>query len=94
LKGITAAARKKMGKKHFIGCVKSIKKFRVTQHHIRSKNHLLQTIAVNKVALTSFDDKRFLFNCSIHSVPYGSKIIRENKLMKCPFCKMFNPLQK
>jgi hypothetical protein len=94
LKGITAAARKKMGKKHFIGCVKSIKKFRVTQHHIRSKNHLLQTIAVNKIALTSFDDKRFLFNCSVHSVPYGSKIIRENKLMKCPFCKMFNPLQK
>jgi hypothetical protein len=91
-KGVTAAARRDMRFKNYKNCIKTIAKFRVNQHHIRSRNHRLQTIAVNKVAFSSFDDKRFLMECSVHSMPYGDVRIEESKNI-CPMCKIFNPLK-
>jgi len=38
---------------------------------IRAKAKQPRTVALRKVALTSFDNKRLLRNCGIHSAPYG-----------------------
>jgi hypothetical protein len=44
---------------------------------IRSKKHKIKTITQKKKALSYFDSKRWLFDCGVHSVPYGSKNIRK-----------------
>jgi hypothetical protein len=93
-KGVTKAGRNEMRFENFVMCVKTLTKLDVNQHHIRSRNHSIKTIAVNKIAFSSFDDKRYLMQCGVHSVAYGSKFIREMKSDICPLCKIFNPLQK
>ena len=44
---------------------------------IRSKKHDIKTIIQKKKALSYFDSKRWLFDCGIHSVPYGSRNIKK-----------------
>jgi len=58
---------------------------RETFHTIRSVKHNLQTVAITKKALSFIDTKRYLFDCGIHSVPYGSIVIQKNST-KCPYC--------
>ena len=38
---------------------------------LRSKNNQIVVSRVHKVALSSYDDKRYLFNDGIHSLAYG-----------------------
>lgn len=52
---------------------------------IRSVNHNVKTILIQKKALNYFDSKRWLFNCGIHSVPYGSYLIKKH-VGECPRC--------
>jgi hypothetical protein len=40
-------------------------------NQIRSKSHKLSTIELNKVALSAFDNKRFILSDGISTVPYG-----------------------
>lgn len=51
---------------------------------IRSKQHNVSTIIQRKKALSHFDSKRHIFLCGIHSVPFGSCLIKNCKT--CPFC--------
>jgi hypothetical protein len=65
-----------------------LEKGRIRRHHfasIRSKKHKLKTIMQRKKALSHFDCKRWLFDCGIHSVPYGSKSITKYYNL-CPTC--------
>lgn len=70
----------------YLHCLKNKKPVRHSYASIRSKKHNLMTILQKKKALTHFDSKRWLFNCGIHSSPYGSKLI-EIFSNTCPFCK-------
>lgn len=90
-KGITKAGRKQIRFKNYKKCVTTLSKFSVTQWNIRSKKHRLQLTESQKVCFSSFDDKRYL-SCSTHTLGYGSKLIKDIKLGKCPLCKIFNPL--
>lgn len=92
-KGITKSYKKNLVFNDFKKCVlQQSRKQYVTQYYIRSKQHELSTYQIRKLAFSSFDDKRYLFMCGIHSVPYGSKYISmfkkypmfQNK--KCPLC--------
>jgi hypothetical protein len=38
---------------------------------IRSQKHEIFTFNLNKLALSSFDDKRVILNDNIHTLPYG-----------------------
>ncbi len=40
-------------------------------HVIKSKQHQLSTISMNKISLSPFDDKRFINNDGITSRPYN-----------------------
>ena len=60
----------------------------VTQHLIQSKNHVNRLMRVSKTAMTSFDDKRSLAICGIHSFPYGSKLIELSRERgACFYCE-------
>ena len=85
-KGVTKGYKKTINFKQFKKCIKTVSATVMQQYHIRSQNHVIKTIAVERLCFSSFDDKRFLM-CPIHSVPYGSKLIREARLRKkCVFC--------
>jgi len=85
-KGVNKGGKKALKLNDYFKCLKSIKSIRTNVTSIRSYNYVLSTIQLNKLALTSFDDKRFLFHCAIHSAPYGSTLIHKyNKW--CPFCE-------
>jgi hypothetical protein len=92
-KGVTRSYRKKITFQDYKSCVQTFSKFEIDQFTIRSKNHKLQTQKINKLCFSSFDDKRYLLQCGVHSVPYGSQLIKKCKKM-CVLCKEFNPLKK
>lgn len=53
----------------------SQKKIYRTQRRIISKNHRIGTYQFNKVALSSFDDKRFIRKNNIHTLAHGHRKI-------------------
>lgn len=81
-KGVRKPFRSQITMENFENCLRNIDSFALTQYQIRSNNHKIFTKRVKKNCFSSFEDKRYLL-CPIHSVPYGSIII---KLNKCPYC--------
>lgn len=87
-KGVKTNVRKKIPFEEFqetvLGPPKTVT---VTQHLIQSKNHVNRLVKVTKTAMTSFDDKRSLASCGIHSFPYGSKLINlSEEIGQCFYC--------
>ncbi len=80
-----AAIKNRLQFKQYKKCLKEGKIYRHYFASIRSKKHNVATILQKKKALSHFDCKRWLFNCGIHSVPYGSKVIKKYYDV-CPFC--------
>jgi hypothetical protein len=91
-KGITRAYKKKITFENYLSCLQSFNKFSLTQYQIRAKNHNIFTAKIDKLCFSSFDDKRYLLECGIHSLPYGSTYI-DTCLDKCPECAAHNPLE-
>lgn len=58
-------------------CLLQNKTFRHEFHGIRSFNHKIKTVLIKKKALNFTDTKRWIFDCGIHSVPYGSFVIKK-----------------
>ena len=57
-------------------------------YKIGAKNHRVSKFLQRKRNLVSaFDDKRWLFDCMLHSLPYGSHFAVKKKSKNCPFCK-------
>ena len=57
-------------------------------YKIGSKNHRVSKFLQKKATLVSaFDDKRWMYDCMIHSLPYGSFYARKKNSKSCPFCK-------
>ena len=45
---------------------------------IKSINHILVTYESNKISLSAFDDRRYILDDEIKSLPYGHKDIIKN----------------
>jgi len=57
-------------------------------YRIGAKNHRVTKFLQRKRNLVSpFDDKRWMFDCMVHSLPYGSHFAVKENSKKCPFCK-------
>lgn len=84
-KGITKGYKKKINFADYFNCLKSVKNFEIEQFQIKAKSHKVFTAKVKKLAFGSFDDKRFLRNCGIHSLAYGHYLLREKNEL-CPYC--------
>lgn len=66
-------------------CISKQKNFRHEYHSIRSMKHNVKTMLIRKKALNFLDTKRWLFDCAIHSAPYGSSVVKR-MFNKCPRC--------
>lgn len=86
-KGVKENVKNQIKVEDYRKCVEGLHAHTITQHSIQSKTHVNRLIEQVKLAFSSFDDKRHLM-CSIHSVPYGSRLIREadETSEKCYFC--------
>ena len=77
-KGVQRAyAKRHLKHMHFVGCLKREKISKARFYNIRSKNHVLKTIAIIKESLSAYDDKRFILDDGIRSLSYGHRKIRE-----------------
>ena len=74
LKGISKHARAKFSFQDYFNCLQSQIVRKTVDFRIQSKNQELSSSLVQKIALSGFCDKRFIFDCGIHSVPYGMKL--------------------
>ena len=91
-KGVKKCYKKKIGFETYKKCIREINEVRVEQCMLTSKAHQNMLVKSEKTAFSSFDDKRYLL-CAIHSVPYGSVLIRISmKENQCYFCKRPNIL--
>lgn len=87
-KGVSKGYKKNIRFEAFEKCISRISSKSVKQFRIQAKNHIVNTVQIKKVCFTSFDDKRYILNCGIHSVPYGSKyVLGNNKSKSCVYCK-------
>ena len=87
-KGVRKAYKKTIPFETFKKCIKKIHQHSVTQYNIQSHSHIVNTLQMTKIAFNSFDDKRYLMHCGIHSVAYGSRFIAiAEKINKCIICK-------
>ena len=86
-KGVKKCYKKKIPFEQFKKCLMDIRQFSVSQVSIQSKNHQNMLIQSEKIAFSSLDDKRYILNCGLHSVPYGSKLAADHeKTGRCYFC--------
>ena len=86
-KGIAKTFRSTIPFRAYRDAVLNMTQHRVEQFNLQSKAHSIYLMKQNRLAFTSFDDKRYLM-CAIHSVPYGSCLIDEfEKTKECYFCK-------
>lgn len=90
-KGVSRGYRPLIKMKHFRNCLEQQKQHVMKMYQISSKNHVVTTKELSKVAFSSFDDKRYLL-CAVHSTPYGSVIIDRflANNQQCPFCPVPN----
>lgn len=70
-KGIKKSAIRTISHDDYLDCLLNVKQMRHSFHAIRSQRHVLYTIKQKKLSLSCYDDKRYLLNCNIHSLPYG-----------------------
>ena len=45
---------------------------------IRSENHNIKTVKINKISLSCYDDKKYILTDGIESLPYGHKDINDS----------------
>ena len=78
-KGIFWYAQKQLTHDRFKDALFNHRKFRVKNTSIRSKKHELQTVNINKLALTALDTKRFLLGDLVTCLPFGHFLTREDE---------------
>ena len=89
-KGVKASTRDQISMSDYRKCVRadSLSDHNVQQYTIQSRKHQNKLMQQQKLAFSSFDDKRYLLPCGQHSVPYGSSLIVPGMGPKdCYFCK-------
>ena len=58
---------------------KNKKVIRHDMRGIKSNNHNITTYEKNKISLSAFDDKRYILDDGINTLPYGHKDILRNE---------------
>lgn len=72
LKGIQKKTAREIHFKKYLNCLEKNIALRNIVYQITSKKQKISTNVVQKISLSSFDDKRYLLNCGIHSKPFSS----------------------
>lgn len=79
-KGISLSViRKHITFDDYKNCLFQNTKIRKKVTLFRSKEHCVQTVSVNKIALSANDDKRVVLEDGINTLPYGHKVLKKRK---------------
>ena len=70
-KGVQKSVKKTLHHDKYLGCLESGKSSRAAMTRIHSDNHQIKVSTTNKVALSCFDDKRFIQSDGISTLPHG-----------------------
>ena len=70
-KGVKNIVKKDISHQDYVDCLFEEEKFMHTKQTIRLFKHQLYTIKQNKVSLSPYDDKRYLIDDGVGSLPYG-----------------------
>lgn len=84
-KGVAKNKRKQIPFSAFVACIENITRTRTAVRSLKITNQTIRLKELKKTCFTSFDDKRYLFSCGIHSTGYGSTLIHQANNY-CPFC--------
>ena len=83
-KGVPSVARENLLFEHYLSVLSEENKFhKVNFNKLSSSAHTIHQIKQRKLALTAFEDKRQLLNCSIHTKPYGNSSIEDFSCLIC-----------
>ena len=64
----------------FEKCLADKEKLKVSASHIRQKNHTLKTVQELKMALSSYDSKRWIYPDGIYTLAYGHFLLKSNNI--------------
>ena len=84
-KGVNKSAQKKLTREDYLRCVYNPERVFVDLYNIRSKDQEMHTVKETKMALSSFDDKRLILDCGVHTRAHGNVKTSE----ACEKCKAF-----
>ena len=70
-KGVTRAAWEQLTHQKYKDALFLSSTLRTPNNRIVSDRHVLQTVSINKLSLSPFDDKRFILEGGIKTLPYG-----------------------
>ncbi|VDI38859.1 Hypothetical predicted protein [Mytilus galloprovincialis] len=71
-KGIVkSVVRRELKHSNYVSCILDQKNVRRKQNLIQSRKHHLQMVTVNKVALSAFDDKRYVMANGVDTLAFG-----------------------
>ncbi|CAG9820763.1 unnamed protein product [Phaedon cochleariae] len=77
-KGVkTNVVKNKIGFEDYLACLKEFKQITTSQRCIRSYAHNVFSIEQSKVALSPYDDKRYLIPVSFETLPCGHQDAKE-----------------
>ena len=82
LKGIQKRTARNIQFSNYVKCLSDFTAQREKTFQIISKKQKISTNMVSKISLSSFCDKRYIFNCGVHSQPYSNENL--------PFCSKCN----
>ena len=82
-KGILKRTHEELSFNDYYNCLFREKTIRKTQKRISFKNHQLKNESLEKITLTAYDTKRYVHKCRIHTIPFGSKLIKKKICHKC-----------
>ena len=80
-KGATKDARSKMTQELYKQVLNGRETVRLVNTRIASSKHQLMTNVCNKKWLSGYDDKRYIFDNMITTIPYGHHALREEMFM-------------
>ena len=75
-KGITKAAQKSIRHDSYRTVLEICGTTTTTTRSIRSYNHTMYSISVNKRGLSAYDDKKYVLNDGINTLSYGHYLLR------------------
>ncbi len=76
-KGVTKFAQRNLTHKKYKETLLTRGVVRSNNTRIHSVNHNIHTIAVNKVSLSAYDNKRFIMSNGVDTLPFGHYSLRE-----------------
>ncbi len=85
-KGISYNFQQEISFDSYMSCLFNITSHVVNQCQIRSYDHKLVTQSALKISFSSFDDKRIIYPCAIHTTAYGDYRLRTSQI--CPICNV------